>query len=61
MQDIAAFDLANPPPGFLDNPFPTYAALLRGAPVLRLRDGSVLLSRHADLDRVYRDTVRFFL
>lgn len=59
MPDIHDFDLAAPPPGFLDDPFPTYARLLRDAPVLRLRDGSVLLSRHADLDRVYRDTARF--
>ena len=59
MPDVTHFDLAAPPPGFLDDPFPTYAALLRDAPVLRLRDRSVLLSRHADLDRVYRDTARF--
>ncbi|MCL1628334.1 cytochrome P450 [Roseibaca sp. V10] len=59
MPDVTDFDLAKPPPGFLDNPFPTYATLLQEAPVLRLRDGSVLLSRHADLDRVYRDTARF--
>lgn len=59
MSHSIAFDLSNPPPGFLDDPFPTYAALLRTAPVSRLPDGSVLLTRHADLDRVYRDTKRF--
>ncbi|RBI83674.1 cytochrome P450 [Rhodosalinus halophilus] len=53
------FDLANPPDGFVENPFPVYAALLAHAPVLRQPDGSVLLSRYADLDRVYRDTKRF--
>jgi cytochrome P450 len=59
MTRAADFDLAKPPAGFLDDPFPTYAALLRDAPVLRLKDGSVLLCRHADLDRIYRDTARF--
>ena len=53
------FDLANPPEGFVETPFPVYAALLAHAPVLPQPDGSVLLSRHADLDRVYRDTTRF--
>jgi cytochrome P450 len=54
-----AFDLANPPPGFVDDPFPFYDALLADAPVLRQPDGSVLLSRHADLDRIYRDTTLY--
>lgn len=49
-------DLMNPPEGFIDDPFPFYDALLKHAPVLPQPDGSVLLSRHADLDRIYRDT-----
>lgn len=53
------FDLAAPPPGFVEDPFPVYDALLAHAPVLRQPDGSVLLSRHGDLDRVYRDTTLF--
>ncbi|SFT76825.1 cytochrome P450 [Sedimentitalea nanhaiensis] len=57
--EIGGFDLANPPPGFVEDPFPFYDALLRRAPVLRQPDGSVLLSRHGDLDRVYRDTTLF--
>ena len=57
--DIAHFDLANPPEGFRNDPFPFYASLLAEAPVLRQPDGSVLLTRHADLDRIYRDTQRF--
>ncbi len=57
--DIAHFDLANPPEGFRNDPFPFYASLLANAPVLRQPDGSVLLTRHADLDRIYRDTQRF--
>ena len=53
------FALSAPPPGFVDDPFPVYDALLEHAPVLRQPDGSVLLSRHRDLDRVYRDTTLF--
>ena len=53
------FDLIDPPAGFVDDPFPYYDALLRDAPVLRQPDGSVLLCRHADLDRIYRDTTLF--
>jgi cytochrome P450 len=56
---IAGFDLANPPSGFIDDPFPFYDALLAYAPVLTQPDGSVLLSRHADLDRIYRDTTLY--
>jgi cytochrome P450 len=57
--DVTGFDLANPPDGFIADPFPYYDALLRDAPVLPQPDGSVVLSRHADLDRVYRDTTLF--
>jgi cytochrome P450 len=58
-EDIRAFDLANPPEGFVEDPFPFYDALLAHAPVLKQPDGSVLLCRHEDLDRVYRDTTSF--
>ncbi|WP_264213313.1 cytochrome P450 [Leisingera thetidis] len=57
--NIAGFDLANPPEGFAADPFPYYDALLRDAPVLPQPDGSLLVCRHADLDRVYRDTTLF--
>ncbi|GAB5437016.1 cytochrome P450 [Falsiruegeria mediterranea] len=53
---VISLDLTNPPPGFLDDPFPFYDALLAHAPVLPQPDGSILLSRHSDLDRIYRDT-----
>lgn len=52
-------DLASLPAGFADDPFPVYHALLEHAPVKRFGDGSVMLSRWADLDRVYRDTTTF--
>ncbi len=57
--DILGFDLAEPPAGFVDNPFRFYDALLVQAPVLPQPDGSVLICRHADLDRIYRDTTLF--
>lgn len=56
---VDGFDLANPPEGFVDDPFAFYDALLAHAPVLPQPDGSVLLSRHADLDRIYRDTTLY--
>ncbi|MEW2911523.1 cytochrome P450 [Leisingera sp. JC11] len=57
--NIEGFDLANPPEGFVEDPFPYYDALLREAPVLPQPDGSLLVCRHADLDRIYRDTTLF--
>ena len=51
-----AFDINALPAGFADDPFPVYRALLDDAPLKRFRDGSVMLSRYDDLDRVYRDT-----
>jgi len=49
------FDLARLEPAFLDDPFPHYHALRRFAPVKRLTDGSVFLSRYADVAVCYRD------
>jgi cytochrome P450 len=53
------FDVAALPPGFLDDPYPTYHALRSFAPVHRMPSGSVLLTRWADLDAVYRDAITF--
>lgn len=50
------FDLANPPQGFTDNPFPHYDQWLAEAPICPQPDGSILFSRHADLNAIYRDT-----
>ena len=54
-----AFDLTRPDPGFAEDPFPTYRALLEHMPVKRFADGSVMIARYADLERVYRDTTTF--
>ena len=53
------FDLAALPPSFYEDPYPTYRALRTHQPVKRLPDGSVFLTRWADLDRIYRDTRTF--
>ena len=57
--EIAAFDLRHVTASFYENPYPTYAALRSSAPVRQMPDGSFFLTRYADLDRVYRDTVTF--
>ena len=59
MVDVDGFDLARLTPGFLADPYPTYRALREQAPVKRMLDGSVFLTRHADLSRVYRDAQTF--
>jgi cytochrome P450 len=53
------FELTALPAGFADDPFPVYRALLEHMPLKRFADGSVMLSRWADLDCVYRDTKTF--
>jgi cytochrome P450 len=60
MESVARdFDLTNIPDSFYDNPYPTYEALRRHAPVKWLGENSVFLSRYADLLSVYRDTESF--
>ncbi len=53
------FDLRALPDSFYDDPYPTYSALRRAAPVLRLPDGSLFLTRYADVQACYRDPVTF--
>ena len=58
--DLAhGFDLFDLPPAFYADPYPVYRALRTHDPVKRLRDGSLFLTRWADLDRIYRDTATF--
>jgi cytochrome P450 len=57
--NIDDFDLRALPRSFYDDPYPTYATLRSVSPVHRLPDGSFFLTRHADLDRIYRDTTTF--
>ena len=55
----AAFDPTRLPSGYFDNPYPYLEALRSHAPVHRCPDGSIYLTRHADLFAVYRDPRRF--
>ncbi|MEP6549299.1 MAG: cytochrome P450 [Gammaproteobacteria bacterium] len=57
--DIEHFDLRELPRSFYDDPYPTYAALRSASPVHRLPDGSLFLTRYADLEHVYRDPTTF--
>lgn len=52
--DIGSFALARPPAGFIDDPYPVYAALRERSPVHRLGPDSWLLTRHEDVLAVYR-------
>ena len=51
---VRDFKLAAPPPGFIDDPYPVYAALRAHDPVHELAPGSVLLTRYDDVLAVYR-------
>jgi cytochrome P450 len=51
---LPAFRLSAPPPGFIDDPYPYYAALRAQSPVHRLANDAVLLTRHDDVLSVYR-------
>ncbi len=51
----ARFDLSKIDQAFLDNPFPTYAALRAFDPVHKCPDGSYFLTRYDDVMSVYRD------
>ena len=53
------FDLRALPPSFYADPFPTYHALRTHAPVKRMPDGSILLTRYADVLAVYKDPLAF--
>ncbi|MGI9521322.1 MAG: cytochrome P450 [Hyphomicrobiaceae bacterium] len=58
--EIAAnFDLRSLPKYFYQDPYPTYHALRRHAPVRSMPDGTYFISRHADLEVIYKDTATF--
>jgi len=50
----AGFSLATPPAGFVDDPYPTYAALREHAPLHALSPQSLLLTRYDDVLAAYR-------
>jgi hypothetical protein len=49
------FQLTRAPAGFIDDPYPWYAALREHDPVHALEGGGVFLSRYDDVLAVYRD------
>ncbi|HEY6132695.1 MAG TPA: cytochrome P450 [Rubrivivax sp.] len=53
-ESVRSFRLDAPPPGFVDDPYPVYAALRTHSPLHELAPGSLLLTRYADVDAVYR-------
>ncbi|MGJ4912536.1 cytochrome P450 [Bradyrhizobium sp. HKCCYLS2033] len=63
MTDDAAlasqFDLESLTPEFYADPYPTYRALRRHAPVKRTRNGSYFLTRYDDLVTAYKATRTF--
>ncbi len=50
-----SLDLRDLPPAFYANPYPIYDWLREHEPIRRMPDGSLFLTRHADLVSVYRD------
>ncbi|NKC13499.1 MAG: cytochrome P450 [Gammaproteobacteria bacterium] len=57
--DISNFDPVNLPAAYFDDPYPVLHALRAQQPVYRCPDGSVYLTRHAELFAVYRDPKTF--
>jgi len=51
---VRAFTLAAAPASFIDDPYPTYAALRTHAPLHQMAPGHWLLTRYADVLAVYR-------
>jgi cytochrome P450 len=54
-----AFSLKDLPDSFYNDPYPTYRALQSADPIHRMPDGSLFLTRHRDLETIYKDTARF--
>ena len=53
---LDTFSLTTPPPGFVDDPYPWYAALRERAPRHALAPGVLLLTRYDDVAAVYRSS-----
>jgi cytochrome P450 len=54
-----SLDLRDLPADFYANPYPVYDWLREHEPIRRMPDGSLFLTRHADLVSVYKDAVTF--
>ncbi len=56
---LDGFDLRTLSDAFYADPYPIYAALRRSEPVKCMPDGSYFLTRHGDVEAVYKDGARF--
>jgi cytochrome P450 len=56
---VQSFSLRALPGSFYDDPYPTYRALRELDPIHRMADGSIFLTRHRDLEAIYKDTTHF--
>jgi cytochrome P450 len=56
---VRSFSLQNLSDGFYDDPYPTYRALRSVDPIHSMPDGTLFLTRHRDLEAIYKDTTRF--
>lgn len=56
---VDGFSLNTLSDAFYDDPYPTYRALQKHEPMHRMSDGSLFLTRHSDLEAIYKDTTRF--
>ena len=56
---VRDFSLQALPDAFYDDPYPTYRALQKLDPVHRMPDGTLFLTRHSDLETIYKDTAQF--
>ncbi|HEX8665240.1 MAG TPA: cytochrome P450 [Beijerinckiaceae bacterium] len=54
-----SFSFERLPEGFHDDPYPVYAALREHAPIHRLDADKILISRYADVERIYKDPKTF--
>jgi cytochrome P450 len=55
----AHFDLRRLSDAFYDDPYPTFHALREFEPIKRMPDGSLMLTRYADVIAVYKDPKTF--
>lgn len=56
---VRDFSLQALPVSFYADPYPTYRALQMRDPIHRMPDGSLFLTRHRDLEAIYKDTTTF--
>jgi cytochrome P450 len=59
LEIVRAFSLKDLPDAFYADPYPTYRALQDNDPIHRMADGTLFLTRHRDLEAIYKDTTRF--